>query len=346
MKITHLIRVTATALAIAFASTAYAGGLTIGENKDSKLTFGGKMFTDLTVKDVDGVKTQGLNLTRFYLDTKYKKNNWLARVTTDINNEQPNATGLKRQMNVFLKYAYLEGTFSDALQLRLGLSHTPWIDYEQKLWKHRFVAKVASDHYKFDDSADYGIGLKGKLADGLVNYWVTLTNGAGYSKPNSNGSMDYNTRLTIKPIKGLDISGQYRAGYRGKKATTAAVTPAAKETLMQFLASYGNKQWRVGGNYIKNKNSGNTSNVDYTVLSGWGWVELGGDFGLFGKIEQNKDDNQVKFNKKRHYIAGVDFFVQKGLTMTVAYDDEKTTALPGKVNSTTKKYGLYSQFKF
>jgi len=345
MKITHLIRITATALAVAFASTAYAGGLTIGETKDSKLTLGGKMFTDLTVSDTDGTKTQGLNLTRFYLDAKYTKNNWNARITTDINNETPQAS-LKRQMNVFLKYAYLEGKFSDAVQLRVGLSHTPWIDYEQKLWKHRFVSKVTSDHYKFDDSADYGVGLKGKLADGLVNYWVTLTNGGGYGKPNATGSMDYNTRLTIKPIKGLDISGQYRAGYRGKKTTTATPDPAAKESLMQVLASYGTKKWRVGGNYIKNNNSGNTSGKDYTAMAGWGWVKLGSDFGLFGKLEQNKDSNQVSFDKKRHYVAGVDFFVQKGLTITAAYDDEKTTALTGGTDSNTKKYGLYSQFKF
>jgi len=352
----HTIRATVAVLAVAFATPAFAG-MTVAEDGDKKLTIGGKMFADFTQVDKAGTKTMGMNVTRFYFDTKYKQGNWLARVTTDINNEQGNTSataaqtangstipGLKRNMNVFLKYAYLEGKFSDEVQLRLGLSHTPWIDYEQHLWKHRFVSKVSSDHYKFDDSSDYGIGLKGDLAAGMANYWVTMTNGGGYGKPNSNGALDIDSRITIDPIENLEISAQYRSGYRGKKTNSATVSPAAKESLIQLLASYGTKQFRVGGNYLKAAAIGNTSKNDNTAMALWGWYNMG-DMGVFGKYETNNDVNNTAFDNSNHLVAGVDFHVQKGLTLTAAVDTESTKAIAGTTSKTTK-IGLYSEMKF
>jgi len=358
MKLT--IRATVAVLAVAFATPAFAG-MTVAEDGDKKLTIGGKMFADFTQVDKAGTKTMGMSVTRFYFDTKYKQGNWLARVTTDINNETGNTgasnlatgnpvvgttkiAGLKRNMNVFLKYAYLEGKFSDAVQLRLGLSHTPWIDYEQHLWKHRFVSKVSSDHYKFDDSSDYGIGLKGDLGAGLANYWVTLTNGGGYGKPNTNGSLDINSRITIDPIENLEISAQYRSGYRGAKTNSTVAAPAAKASLIQLLASYGTKEFRVGGNYLKAAAIGNTSKNDNTAMALWGWYNMG-DMGVFGKYETNNDVNNSAFDSSNHMVAGVDFHVQKGLTLTAAVDTESTKAIAGTTSKTTK-IGLYSEMKF
>ena len=125
------------ALTAMLSAPAFAGGITL--DSQGKLTMSFKSFINITslTEKQNGVNTNdktGLAVDRFYVNMGYKINNvWSAHITTDVNNEQPQNTGLQRQMNVFLKYAYLQGDFSRAMRLRLGLASTPWIGYEQKL---------------------------------------------------------------------------------------------------------------------------------------------------------------------------------------------------------------------
>ncbi len=328
-------QVSITAIALATAISAIpAHAVTVADDGESKLKISGKAFLGFTQVDKAGVKTIGGNIDRFYFQAKYTKDIWTARITTDVNNEQNNVT-LKRNMNVFLKYAYLEGKFSKAATLRLGLSHTPWIDYEQKLWGHRYVSKVTSDYMGYDTSSDYGIGLKGKFADDLVSYWVTATNGGGYGNPNKTGAVDLNTRLTIKPIDGLDVSLQYVSGYKGKK-TDSTVNIANKHTMTQMMVSYGTKDFRVGANYIDVKNLKTTTGDDRTATGLWATGKFTKEFGAFAR----RDSEDKNGKKKDHTVIGLDYFAQKGVTLTAAYDvkDDNGTK--------TTTVGLFSLVKF
>ncbi|MDQ6950196.1 MAG: hypothetical protein Q9M26_00865, partial [Mariprofundales bacterium] len=182
----------ALALTLGMAGQATAGGITIADDGISKLKVEATVFADMTnhkatAANGTAVKTQGTTVSRAYLTVKYNfDENWMMRVTTDVSTQ--NNLNSKNN-NIFLKYAYLQGKLmGDALVLRLGQSHTPWIDHEEHLWAHRYASPVLIDHNGYDASSDLGIGLKGKLADGMVHYWFTITNGAGYSHPQINGS--------------------------------------------------------------------------------------------------------------------------------------------------------------
>jgi len=343
----HVTLTALTLVTVLGASSAMAGGITVAEKDDTKLKLSGKAFLGFTHNDKAGDKTIGGNVDRFYLQAEYYTGIWKARITTDVNNETGNTIakdstgaslnkGLKRNMNVFLKYAFLEGHFSDAAQLRLGLSHTPWIDYEQGLWKHRYVSKVTSDHFGFDNSADYGVGLKGKLADGMVKYWVTETNGGGYGNPNQTRALDFDSRVSIAPIDGLDVSLQYRSGYKGKKVKGANLPD--KDVMTQLMASYGNKEYRVGFNTIKVSNFKATTGDDRTANALWGWTKFNKEFGAFAKIEKMKHTGTVSNGngeKKDHQVIGIDYAADKNVTLTFAYDTEKHTLASG--TATTNK---------
>ena len=354
----------ATALMTCLAGVSLAhAGVTVFEDGDQKLSIGGKAFVNFThsnsettvggVKQPDPGDDNGLAVDRFYLEAKYHANKvWMGRITMDVNNEQGNTTpGLKRNMNVFLKYAYIEGNFMPELQLRLGLSHTPWIDYEQSLWGHRYVSKVASDHFKFDDSSDYGVGLKGKVADGLIHYWATAINGGGYSNPNKTEGIDYNARVTVAPIEGLHVSGQYRYGYRGTKSGAVGNMPD-KSTFYQAMITYGQKDWRVGANYLDNSKDLGASmfDVNDTAYALWGWGRMG-DYGAFGRFDHNKNENAAAVPvdaKTDHVVLGVETYPVKGLTLAVAWDYTKMKNLGNTVGDEGKsnKFGLYSEYKF
>jgi len=190
----------------------------------------------------------------------------------------------------------LEGKlYGKAAVLRIGQSHTPWIDYEQGLWKHRYFSKVLIDTNGYDASSDLGLGLKGTVLDGMAKYFVTYTNGAGYSHPGRVGkTMDVDARFGLYPMKGLTLDVQIRNGYKGTKTFPLNTNgPEVKHTLEQIMATYGmGHDFRVGANYVINKDTPTATGiaVKNKAYAIWGWTKLGNGFGAFGRFESTKDD--------------------------------------------------------
>jgi hypothetical protein len=378
-----IIRTIATIAMITLAAPAFAGGINVYDDGDSKLKLEGKFFLNSTYnnkeKTVLGItsttnQTIGLAVDRAYFGAKYYFNNdWMVRITTDVHLD----TGLaKKNNNIFLKYAYVQGKLiGDGLVLRLGQSHTPWIDYEQHLWKHRYVSKVFVDQYGFDSSSDLGIGLKGKLADGLVKYWVVGVAGAGYSHPGmhkdaltgkySSGvkAVDLNARVGIYPVKGLTLDFQIRDGFKGTKyfdKANSQTAPGTKHSLYQIMASYGTgHDWRVGANYIHEKAdrrtdilNGLTARNDKTNgYSAWAWYNIPDTkFGVFGRFDK-KDitrNGVATKDKTNHYVGGLEYSPVKNVTFATVFDYTKVTDAKFALGTDTKstKAGLYTQIKF
>jgi len=346
----HFIRATVAALVVAFATPAFAGGMTVAEDGDKKLKFESLFYLNTyahkkTTGAVTSTDNIGLNVERAYFTLKYSFDpKWSMRFTTDMAKE-----ALGKGQNIYLKYAYVEGKLAgDALDLRLGQSHTPWIDYEQHLWGHRYVAKVATDFFKYDDSSDLGIGLKGKLADDKVGYWVTATTGAGYGNgAGSTKGIDFNARVGVYPIEGLTLDAQYRNGYRGTKTFNALPAAITKSTLMQFMATYGiGKDFRVGANYITNKKDTNGSAPKDNGYSVWGTAKFAGNMGAFARYDSmtNKNAAGAKTATDSRITGGFEFSPVKGVTFALAFENRNTKPVAGTKTKETKA-GLYSQIK-
>jgi len=344
---------------MAFAAPAFAGGVNVYDDGESKLKVESLFYLNTTMQKQTtqaGLvkKTTGLAVDRAYLTLKYTFNeNWMMRLTTDVaNNDATLAAGGSKSQNIYLKYAYVEGKLmDDAVVLRLGQSHTPWIDYEQGLWGHRYVAKTMIDQLKFDDSSDLGIGLKGKLGDGLVEYWVTETTGAGYgnAKGSTNGT-DLNARIGVHLLEGLTLDAQFRDGYHGTKTFTGgAAVLGTKSTLTQVMATYGmGKDFRVGVQYVNNKADNKTTNISTkdNGFGAWGWASLGNDFGAFAKYEGTKTKvANIETLKTVHLVGGVEYTPVKNITFSLAVDQNKKTAPAGTFTKDISA-GLYSQIKF
>ena len=366
MKRKFMLPIAAALAACLTGASAAVAEITVFENGEQKLTIGGKSYINFTLSNTEtrngaGVVTSdvdqnGLAIDRFYLEAKYRASKvWSGRITMDVNNEQdpnPAPTGpLDRNMNVYLKYAYIEGNFRPELQLRVGLSHTPWIDYEQGLWGHRYVSKVASDLFGFDHSADYGVGLKGDVVDGMIQYWATVTNGGGYSNPNRTEGLDFNGRVTFSPreVDGLEVSGQYRNGYMGTKTGPGT---GNKSSFFQAMVSYAQEDWRAGVNYMDNTTEPFASafDVDDSVYSLWGWAKVG-EYGGFGRYDHRKNENAAAVPvaaKTDHFVVGVEMWPAKGLTLALAWDYSKTKNNGNTTGAQSKsnKFGLYSEYKF
>jgi hypothetical protein len=336
-----------------------AAGVTVDD--EGKLSIGMKSYinvtsTKVTTNGLTTARDAGLAVDRFYLWLKYKIDDvWSAKITTDVNNEQGRtvvpgiAPGLKRNMNVFLKHAFIQGSFAPEFNVVVGLADTPWIPYEERLWQHRYVTNVYVDGYGYADSADYGVTLKGKFADGMFGYFASVVNGGGYSKPSKSDALDVSARLTLRPLDGLDISGHYRDGKRGKK--TLANPNADDHTLWQGLVSYGISPGRFGAGYIKNTVTtvagSETRNAGYDI---WAWYHFTPQVGIFGRYDYKKQTITASTvnEKLNRYIVGLEYIYSKTLRFSAVYDhisvdnSGNQLGIAGK----TSKYGLYSQFIF
>jgi len=379
-----IIKTIAALTMLAISAPAFAGGVVVAKDGESKLKMEATVFTKLTRFDrtsngVDVTKTQSLNLDRAYLTVKYNfDSDWMMRITTDVvltdavsapkNAGTPGEkfTTVKKNNNIFLKYAYLQGKlYGDAVVLRLGQSHTPWIDYEEHLWAHRYFSPVLIDKNGYDASSDLGIGLKGKVLDGFAHYWVTYTNGPGYSHPGGlnnklSDRMDFDGRVGIVPLPGLTLDFQYRNGFKGTKFRPASAAQKAAETksiLYQIMATYGQgHDYRIGANYARNKTSKvqavpAVADVTQSAYDIWGWVKFGGNYGAFARYDYTKDDKLASVQlKKIRYFGGLEYFPTKHVTLTLGYDYTKTTigGAPTKANPEIKdtRYGLWSEFKY
>ncbi len=327
-------QVSLTALALATALTA-----TAAHADDIKVS--GKVFFDYATHTATGTPDEtGANVGRTYLTFKKKIDNvWSANVTIDSAYDGT----IKKNNNVFLKKAQLTGKFSDTVAVKLGMIGTPWIGYQDKLNKHRFIAKSFVDTHKMASSADAGVGVFGNVD--MFSYDIVSINGGGYGNTKTTEKTDIEARFGVKPIDGLTVDLGYRSGYLGKYVATVTED---KNTLTQLLVTYGQKgdlSYRVGFNAISNKVDDELLNTSKTIKGTelWAWVRSG-DFGGYFRNETTDYDISGSAKEKRNVVS-LDYHAAKGVTLSLVFD--KTTAVGGSTTTKEKSTtGLFTQFKF
>src|SRR3989475_11414027 len=130
----------------------------------------------------------------------------------------PQRRGSGTQM-LRLKYAFAAWTpTGSALSYKLGLLHTPWLDWEEALWDYRMQGTMALDRNGYATAADFGAGIDGKWKDDLVNGQVTVVNGEGYSGGPGDKRKDVQARVSVRVATTDDnsrVGGLRLTGYAG-----------------------------------------------------------------------------------------------------------------------------------
>jgi hypothetical protein len=310
-------------------------------------TIGGKAYIDLTEKEQkkNGVKNAstgaGLDVTRFYFSVTHKFNDtWSANLTTDFN--FTSATG---ETQLFVKKAYLQGKFDDALVFRAGAADTPWIPYVENLYGFRYVEKELLDRMGQGTSADWGLNLNGK-AD-KVDYSMSELNGGGYKNPTRTKRMDFEGRIGAQPIDNVTIAIGGYSGTLGKETQTVA----AKHTAERFdaLAAYVDGNTRFGAEYFETRNWGNVLTVAHDKADGyslWGSIGLADTgttaFARYDRVKPNKDTNSSLTD--RYFNVGVEWPVYKGVKWSAVYKNEDMKDLHNDTKS--NEFGVFGEVSF
>lgn len=285
---------------------------------DNKI--GGRMFFDLTNidKTSNGKDTAasgtGLDVKRFYLTVDHKFNDiWSANLTTDF--QYSSAIG---NTELFVKKAYVQGSFDPAFNLRVGAADMPWIPYVEKFYGMRYVENTLTDRLKYGNSSDWGLHGFGNLGNNF-NYAVSVVSGAGYKNPTRSKGMDVEGRVAYTPNENFVVAV---GGYSGKLGKETDIQSAENTyTRANAMVAYADSNFRVGGEYFQAKNLNNVLTVATDKTSGWSvWGSVrvtDGGINVFGRY----DDTDVSKTldptlSDKYWNVGVEFPVMKNLKLS------------------------------
>jgi hypothetical protein len=282
-------------------------------------------FSDKQNKD-KGTNTKssdsgvGTDVKRFYFTVTHEFDSvWSAQFQSDIGDQ-----GTKRY-DVFVKKAYIKAKLDPLLQVLLGSANNPWIPYVDDVTGFRYVENSITDRLGFGNSADWGVHVIGQSDNKVLNYDVTADNGRGYSNPTRSKSVDFEGRVGIQPIPGLNIAGGFVSGKRG--LDTYGTPALHTATRFDGLAAYNGSFIHLGGEYFQAKNYNNVTTVATDKADGfsvWGSIIPTPAFTIFGRYDNAKPSKDLKPTLKDDYFhAGLQWRANKAFAASLVYKYEE-----------------------
>ena len=327
---------------------------------------GGTIFADYTyvqeptVTGSDGsqVHPNAFNLSRAYINVTGQINHLIQfRITPDVVRvgqvAGANVPGLSGTLGYRLKYAYGQLSFSDFTTkgswFRLGLQQTPWIDFEEGIYRYRFAGTILSDREGALASSDLGASAHWNIPGDYGDFHAGVYNGNGYTAiQDTDSQMSYQIRGTIRPLprvpflKGLRFSGFYDGDHYA--------TNAKKERIIGMV-SYESPYLNAGLQYdnYKDQTTAASSLVEGKAYSVWATPRT--CFGLEALLRWDRvtPDNTKSANKQR-IIAGPAYWfpvTKAGVAAAVMIKWEQVRYM-GAPNSkpTEESLGLFTLFNF
>lgn len=181
----------------------------------------------------------------------------------------------------FVKDAYLSAKIGKHT-LMLGLIGTPTYDNVEDFWGYRAMEKTPIDLFKFGNSRDFGIGLKGALDNKkTLTYTIVFGNGSNTKSETDHGKAVYG-RINFQPTSALFF--ELYADYINMGNESSA-------NIFQAFAGVKGKWGRSGLNFglRHTRQTGSSSNIKFVSL--FGVFKLCQKLELVGRYDRLLDPN-------------------------------------------------------
>ncbi len=203
-----------------------AAGFTPPDDTPS-LRVGMTMFTDFTyqqspkISDADGnqVSLSQFQIGRTYLNFTGNVSHIVSyRITPDIARET-NATPALSGSYIFrIKYTFAQFSLDDWITnskgnwVRLGIQQTPWVDFEEGIYRYRFQGTVFSERENigpggpggFLSSSDAGASFHYNFPSNYGDVHAGIYNGEKYNKAETNDQKSFQFRGSVRPFATMD----------------------------------------------------------------------------------------------------------------------------------------------
>ncbi len=318
----------------------------------------GRMYFDFTNIDDTNSDTgrtdksgTGLDVKRFYLGIDHTFDDiWSANLTTDF--EYVANDG---KTNLFVKKAYVQGRFDEALVFRAGSADMPWIGFVDSYYGFRYVEKSITDRLKYGTSADWGLHLGGDIGAGRsLNYAVAVVNGRGYENPSRSNDVDVEARVGFVPFENMVVAIGGYDGHRGQRTENNDAPNTARRG--DFMVAYASDAFRLGGEYFNARNWNNVLTTATDKSDGyslWGSVAVADKVKLFVRYDNARLSKTLDRDYKDvYYHAGVEYQVTRGFKLAGVWkhgrgDQSVDTPAPPHVQSVkTDEIGVFGEVRF
>jgi hypothetical protein len=299
------------------------------------------------------------DLKRFYVSIDHKFDDiWSANITTDVTYDSTT-----KASQIFIKKAYLQArVWGDMFDVRVGSADLPWIPFVEGLYGYRYVENTLIDRTKFGTSADWGAHIFGKFADGLVNYQVSVVNGAGYKVIPIGGGTNRSKDLDVEGRVNLNWDGFVVGvgGYTGKlgKDVQGATT---YHTANRFdaIAAYATGDIHGGFEYFKANDWNNVTTTigdsaeGYGGFASWKFLPQFAVFGRYDYVTPNQDTNNLLHDN--YYNFGVTWSPAKIVDLSLVYKHDEAShgtiatsngTIGGSTDGNYSEVGLFTQLKW
>jgi len=262
------------------ATTALAADINVGANT----TVGGEFFADFSHiqlqnetgtggAKVDAVPSgNGLDVKRFYLIVDHRFNEiWSADFTSDAQFATAGTTTVSTPTGgtanalttqttsggvteLMIKKLYLEGAFSKEFALHIGAYTSPWAPFVEGLYGYRYVEKTSLDRLGYAQTADWGVNATGVFGANLVNYSLSVVEGAGYKNPTRTKDVDVEGRVGVNPVSWLTLGAGFYSGHLGQINATNSSFPKNTATRADLAVGVHIVGLHVGAEWYQAKN--------------------------------------------------------------------------------------------
>jgi hypothetical protein len=226
----------------AFSQVAPAAGYTPPDDTPS-VKLGGVFYGNYTytskpkITDAEGnlVDANSFDVTRTYINITGNINHIVAfRFTPDISRANGSTATNNGSLVYRVKYAFGQFNLDDwtgkwkQTWVRFGANQTPFVDWEEGVYRYRFQGTVFVERVGKLTSSDFGASFHTNLPDNYGEIHTGIYNGEGYSAPDPNSRKAFQTRVTLRPLpkggmfmRGLRLTGFYdKDNYASKNVNT------------------------------------------------------------------------------------------------------------------------------
>ena len=263
-----------------------AAGYTPPDDTPS-IKVGVTIFADYTftqkpqATDGDGnlIHPSSFNVARSYINVTGNVSHVVAfRVTPDVFRETNAASAGNGSLVFRIKYAFAQINLDDWMPkgswVRLGIQQTPFIDYEEGIYRYRFQGTVFVERETspagagFLTSSDAGVSFHTAFPQNYGDFHVGIYNGDGYSKAEANDQKAVQIRGTVRPLpmqpvlRGWRVTGFYDAdNYVANAERRRAI----------FNTTFEHQYMNAGFDYLNTNDRQSAAPVLKPDVHGSGW---------------------------------------------------------------------------
>lgn len=322
--------------------TAAPIGASLAHDRQSAETnVSGVVFLNASHQDRDaGADNFNADLKRFFLNFDHHFNQrWSLHATTDVQWQR-----YEDPTDVMVRHLYVERRFGDGVRLQLGNAPDTWIVPMAQLNGYRYLEPGLVPRTGHGSPADWGVHLRG--GEGRFSWAASAVTGAGFRKPRTGDSPDYQARVSWELVDGLQV---HLGGYRGTLAQDKGDRPHLHTAeRWNGALTYISGPWRLGAEYFYGSDWNRVNQPESDAANGssiWGSYRYNPSYALFLRHDTFRNSRRLsEQNRNDYYNVALEWRHSNKLRFSAAYKhtDIRTAAGTG----TNREFGIWSHVAF